>query len=232
MDEPPPAATSKPCCVCDAPNGKRCTKFKSRHYCGKACQLVDWRERGHKAQCKELAVDFQDRMLDAIVPENKPKEAPPIVEAVAPAAGSTAAARAPVVRAETSAAAKAIALNDDTPDWRGTCGICLDLLPLGQGTQRFYECCCQKLCTECADKCSTTTDARSAERQSVSRMPSGYADCRSTWTKATPVHSCCSVLRTMLVAMGSSRALSGRSSSTSSRRRKDMQWLSHGITWE
>ncbi|KAJ1453276.1 hypothetical protein M885DRAFT_406008, partial [Pelagophyceae sp. CCMP2097] len=42
-----------------------CTKCKSRHYCGKACQLVDWYDRGHKAQCKQLAAEFQDRLLDA-----------------------------------------------------------------------------------------------------------------------------------------------------------------------
>jgi TPR repeat protein len=44
--------------------------------------------------------------------------------------------------------------NGDAPDWRGTCAVCLDLLPLpGAGTQSFYECCCKRICTECSDKC-------------------------------------------------------------------------------
>ncbi|KAJ1461414.1 hypothetical protein M885DRAFT_269388 [Pelagophyceae sp. CCMP2097] len=50
MDAPPAAAVLKPCCVCAEPGGKHCTKCKSRHYCGKACQLVRARA---KAQCKQ-----------------------------------------------------------------------------------------------------------------------------------------------------------------------------------
>jgi len=97
MDEPPPAATSKPCCVCDAPNGKRCTKFKSRHYCGKACQLVDWKS-GQKAQCSQLAAEFSDRLLDELMPAKLKIKEPAIVEDVSPADGAKAglpAARAP-----------------------------------------------------------------------------------------------------------------------------------------
>ncbi|KAJ1456087.1 hypothetical protein M885DRAFT_616617 [Pelagophyceae sp. CCMP2097] len=60
MDAPP--AAPKPCCVCAAPGGKHCTLCKSRHYCSKACQVIDWKERGHKEQCKQMAADFQDRL--------------------------------------------------------------------------------------------------------------------------------------------------------------------------
>ncbi|KAJ1461167.1 hypothetical protein M885DRAFT_611898 [Pelagophyceae sp. CCMP2097] len=83
-------AASKPSCVCAAQNGKHCTKCKSRHYCSKACQLVDWR-RGHKAQCRQLASEFQDHMLDALMPEKKVKEVPAIVEGVSLADGAKAA---------------------------------------------------------------------------------------------------------------------------------------------
>ncbi|KAJ1461210.1 hypothetical protein M885DRAFT_432764 [Pelagophyceae sp. CCMP2097] len=110
MDAPPAAAAPKPCCVCDAPNGKHCTKCKSRHYCGKKCQLVDWNKGGHKVQCKQLAAAFQDRLLGAT------------------------------------------ALNGETPDWRGTCAICLDLLPIIGDQQTFYACCCKRICTDCSDK--------------------------------------------------------------------------------
>ncbi|KAJ1457387.1 hypothetical protein M885DRAFT_515522 [Pelagophyceae sp. CCMP2097] len=63
MDDRPSVAARKPCCVCAAPSGQHCTKCKSWHYCSKACQLLDWYERGHKVQCRQLAAKFQDRLL-------------------------------------------------------------------------------------------------------------------------------------------------------------------------
>jgi len=199
MDAAPAAATRAPCCVCDAPGVKHCTKCKSRHYCSKACQLVDWKEGGHKEQCKQLAAKFQDRLLDELMPAKlKIKEAPAIVEDVVPVRNTKAEApegsvvdapdrvldsrvawtfaiflricaswaallwrifpekldlnnEEPAVR--TTALAKANAVNDDRPDWRGTCAICIDRLPVGDGTQTFYSCCCKSICTECSRKC-------------------------------------------------------------------------------
>jgi hypothetical protein len=94
----PPVAAPKPCCVCDEPGGKHCTKCKSRHYCSKACQLVDWK-RGHNKACEQLTTELSDRLLDTLMPEKlKIKEAPAIVEDVSPADGAKAglpAARAP-----------------------------------------------------------------------------------------------------------------------------------------
>ncbi|KAJ1456774.1 hypothetical protein M885DRAFT_615939 [Pelagophyceae sp. CCMP2097] len=81
----------------------------------------------------------------------KIKEEPPIVEDVAPAAGLKAAARLSAV--PTAKAGEAGAVKDGTPDWRGTCVICLDLLPIEADQQRFYSCCCKRLCTECLNKC-------------------------------------------------------------------------------
>jgi TPR repeat protein len=147
MGDPPAAAAPMPCCVYDAPNGKHCTKCKSRHYCSKACQLVDWK-RGHNKACKQLAAEFQDALMPAKL---KIKEEPPIVEDVAPAA-LKAAARLSAVRADTTLV-EASAPNDDSPDWRGTCAICLDELPLEADRQMFFSCCCKKLCTACGSKC-------------------------------------------------------------------------------
>jgi TPR repeat protein len=143
-----PAAAPKPCCVCDAPNGKHCAKCKSRHYCGKACQLVDWKQ-GHKEQCKRLAAKFQDRLLDELMPEKKPKEAPPIVADVLLADG----AKARLSAVQAAKTAEAGAPNDDAPSWRGTCAICLDALPLEGDQQTFYECCCKSICTACSGEC-------------------------------------------------------------------------------
>ncbi|KAJ1456984.1 hypothetical protein M885DRAFT_615898 [Pelagophyceae sp. CCMP2097] len=103
MGDVPADAVPNPCCVCDAPNGKHCTKCKSRHYCSKKCQLIDWKEGGHKEQCKQLAAKFQDRLLDELMPAKlKIKEEPAIVEDAAPAAGLKVAARLSAMRAETT----------------------------------------------------------------------------------------------------------------------------------
>jgi TPR repeat protein len=139
----PPAAAPPPCCVCDAPGGKHCTACKSRHYCSKTCQLVDWK-RGHSKACRKLAAEFRNR-LRTPVPEKAPREAPAIVEDVLRADGANAAPRLSAVQA-------ASALSDDAPSWRDTCAICLDALPL-EGQKTFYTCCAQSICTVCHVKC-------------------------------------------------------------------------------
>jgi hypothetical protein len=68
------------------------------------------------------------------MPEKKPKEEPAIVDDVLLADGSKAAARLTALR--TAKAAEAGAPNDDTPDWRATCAICLDLLPVDGARQK------------------------------------------------------------------------------------------------
>jgi TPR repeat protein len=101
-----------------------------------------------------MAAEFQDRMLDVLMPAKlKIKEEPAIVDDVLLADGSKAAARLTAVRTQTSAVAEAGAPNDDTPDWRGTCAICLDLLPVDGARQTFNTCCCKRLCSGCSDKC-------------------------------------------------------------------------------
>jgi hypothetical protein len=150
MDEPLKAAAPKPCCVCAAPNGKHCAKCKSRHYCSKACQLVDWKEGGHKEQCRQLAAEFQDRLLDELMPKKKVKEEPAIVEDISPAAGFKAAPRLSAVPTDKTAV-EGTAVDDDAPSWRGICAICLDLPSYGDNTT-FYSCCCKVICTACSNK--------------------------------------------------------------------------------
>ncbi|GAB4819385.1 hypothetical protein N2152v2_006431 [Parachlorella kessleri] len=47
------AARPKTCAVCGKEAPLRCTGCHSRAYCGKSCQLRDWKS-GHKQQCKRL----------------------------------------------------------------------------------------------------------------------------------------------------------------------------------
>ncbi|KAJ1463550.1 hypothetical protein M885DRAFT_609817 [Pelagophyceae sp. CCMP2097] len=130
MDDAPEATSKKPCCVCDGPGGQHCTKCKSRHYCGKKCQLVDWNEGGHKTLCRQMTAEFQDRLLDELTPEKKPKEA-----------------------GHPTATATDTTLNDDKSAWRVKCAICLDVMPNEDGAQMFHSCCCKKICTGCSNKC-------------------------------------------------------------------------------
>jgi len=69
-------AAAKPCCVCDEPGGKHCTKCKSRFYCSKKCQVIDWKEGGHKARCGQLVA-----LQDGVVPKNEATQARKIKEA-------------------------------------------------------------------------------------------------------------------------------------------------------
>jgi TPR repeat protein len=48
---------------------------------------------------------------------------------------------------------KATEVHGGAPDWRGICAICLDVIPFGEGAQKFYECCCKSICTVCSEKC-------------------------------------------------------------------------------
>jgi hypothetical protein len=179
METPAAAAAPQPCCVCGGPGGQNCAKCKSRRYCSKKCQLVDW--KGHKAQCKRLAAKSQDRLLDTLMPEKLTiKEAPAIVDDVAAAAGFKAAARLSAVQAATTAVVKFTALNDDAPSWRGTCAICLDELPIGGAT--FYDCCCKKICKECSDKCR-----QHDERCPLCRAPAPASE--AEWVRRLQKHA-------------------------------------------
>jgi len=81
----------------------------------------------------------------------KIKEEPAIVADFVSADGAEAAARLSAVQAAKTAEAGAV--NVDALGWRGTCAICLDLLPIDGAGQTFYSCCCKRLCTECSNEC-------------------------------------------------------------------------------
>jgi len=82
---------------------------------------------------------------------------------------------APAAGAATTAVARA--LRDAEPDWRGTCAVCFDLMPIDGGVT-FYECCCKVLCTACYVKCRQydtrcplcRTPAPSSEAQRLRRL--------------------------------------------------------------
>ncbi|KAJ1454434.1 hypothetical protein M885DRAFT_618018 [Pelagophyceae sp. CCMP2097] len=167
MENPP--VTCKPCCVCDEAGGQHCTKCKSRHYCGKKCQLIDWYERGHKAQCPQLSLEWQRRRLGALYLKKRRLENP--IAAFFGAPGlyfwetDDRDEEDTVFLAKKEAALnlwpKASALKDATLAWRGTCPICLDQLPNDYSRRTFYECCCGSICVDCS---AHTTNAEWVRR--------------------------------------------------------------------
>ena len=75
-----PEATPR-CNVCAQPSKKlKCSKCKTP-YCSVACQVLDWKSRGHKAICKRLVKEAAERgEAPTPPPSPKPKAVPPVVE--------------------------------------------------------------------------------------------------------------------------------------------------------
>jgi TPR repeat protein len=96
-----------------------------------------------------MAADFQDRLLDELMPAKKVKEEPAIVADVLLADG----AKARLSAVQAAKTAEATALSDDAPSWRGTCAICLDALPVENERKIFYSCCCKSICAACSHEC-------------------------------------------------------------------------------
>jgi len=79
-----------------------------------------------------MAAEFQDRLLDTLMPAKLKIKVESAI--VAPASDAKAAARLACLAAiGATAVVKASALDGGAPDWRGTCAICLDLLPIESG---------------------------------------------------------------------------------------------------
>jgi hypothetical protein len=51
---PPRAGAPTRCHTCGARTSQVCAQCRQRHYCGKACQMADWRA-GHKRACRTAA---------------------------------------------------------------------------------------------------------------------------------------------------------------------------------
>ena len=140
------------CVVCAQPAEKlKCVKCKTP-YCSIACQTVDWKERGHKKECKRLvkanaaaaAKGGASRdEAQAPQPSPKPKTAPPVVDG--PARG-----RADVASAKAAASAIAAPAPLEPEHYLGTprCPICLEDWDVND-TTAILLCCCKSICVGC-----------------------------------------------------------------------------------
>ena len=179
MVAPGPGKPTVPrCVVCAQPATKlKCVKCKTP-YCSVDCQTVDWKERGHKKECKRLVEanaaaaakgGAKRDEAQTPLPSPKPKAAPPVVNGPARGRADVAAARA--------AAAAATAAPAPAPEpehWLGSprCPVCLEDWDVNARAM-IMPCCCKAVCTPCDNKllsaslqcplCRTPGHVRSAE---------------------------------------------------------------------
>ena len=131
------------CIVCASPSKHHCPKCKTL-YCSKDCQRADWKA-GHKSACKQLTADYE-RL--ATIP--KKKKDPPVVMLPEnnPAARKLSAAQSRFLVEQEKTA-------DKNQAWRGTCGVCLELLPIDLSQKCYFPCCNNFICKVCSIKCAT-----------------------------------------------------------------------------
>ncbi len=58
------SASGKCCHVCGAGNAKLCSGCQTVAYCGKQCQIQDWKGGDHKQVCRQLAARFGSSLFD------------------------------------------------------------------------------------------------------------------------------------------------------------------------
>ena len=145
-----PEATPR-CNVCAQPSKKlKCSKCKTP-YCSVACQVLDWKSRGHKAICKRLVKEAAERgEAPTPPPSPKPKAVPPVVEGPARRFIDVARARARAAAATAKAAAPAA---PEPEHWLGSsrCPICLEDWDVNKVTL-IRICCCNFVCNTCDEK--------------------------------------------------------------------------------
>ena len=145
-----PKSTMPQCVVCAQPAEKlKCVKCKTL-YCSVECQTVDWKERGHKKECKRLfkanmaAVAKGSAPRDEAptpLPSQKLKAAPPVVDG--PTRGRSDVAR--VMAAATTAPAP------EPEHWYGSsrCPVCMEDWDVNK-LPTLLICCCKHVCNPCA----------------------------------------------------------------------------------
>jgi hypothetical protein len=158
MDTQPNKSTVPRCVVCAQPAEKlKCVKCKTP-YCSAECQTVDWKERGHKKECKRLvkanaaAAAERDASQDEAStppPSPKTKTAPPVVDG--PARGRADVARARAAAAVVTTMTATTATEPEHWCWSSRCPVCLEDWDVNEMPAMLL-CCCKIICTLCLSK--------------------------------------------------------------------------------
>jgi hypothetical protein len=138
--------TLKTCTICGADKAKACRGCGTTAYCSTDCQRIDWRDRGHRKVCKEIAARAE---------APTPPPPPPRDVFYGPAPRS----HADEVRARIAAEHEAArALREANPErepvsarYGSRCPICLEEWDVN-APGVFRVCCCRKVCQSCQEK--------------------------------------------------------------------------------
>ena len=148
------------CTVCGATTAKLkyCVSCKTTRYCSKECQVVDWRDRGHKAICEKIRADreAETKRSEAPTPPSSPKPERPVF--YGPAERTHADEVRARIKADHETARVKREANPEpepivTSERYGTaCPICLeewDVNKWSQSGRMLQSCCAKTVCDSC-----------------------------------------------------------------------------------
>ena len=141
------------CTICGEKSKLACL-CETTQYCSKACQVVDWTERGHKSVCKQLrraAEAARAEVERANAPT--PPPSPPEVVFYGPAPRSRADEERARIAAEHEAARARREANPEPGSGRfgSSCPVCQEVWDVSV-PDYMLTCCCRKICWSCHEK--------------------------------------------------------------------------------
>ena len=144
------------CTVCGDEGPLKCCPCGTTRYCSKACQAVDWKQRGHKATCEKIRAEREEaKRSEAATRPSSPKPERPVF--YGPAERTYADEERARIKANFEAARAWREANPEPEPLSARCGngcgICGDLWDVNNpGLRRMQPCCCQLTCASCADR--------------------------------------------------------------------------------
>ena len=158
------------CTICGADKAKACQGCGTTAYCSTECQRIDWRDRGHRARCKQIRAERAAEAARAEAeaaraesseaaredaPPSPPSPPPPVFYGPAPRS------RADEVRARIAAeheAARARREAEPEPEptsgrFGSACPICYEDWDVnGVKGRTLMSCCCRMICNSCVKR--------------------------------------------------------------------------------
>ena len=147
------------CTVCGATTAKLkyCVSCKTTRYCSKECQVVDWRDRGHKAICEKIRADreAEAKRSEAPTPPSSPKPERPVF--YGPAERTYADEERARIKANFEAARAWREANPEPEPgpYGRRCPVCLDDWDVNKSPNFCYFC-LARTCDSCATKSINT----------------------------------------------------------------------------
>jgi hypothetical protein len=146
---------NKPCTVCGVDSAKLLCVCSIARYCSKACQTVDWKERGHKKVCSKIKAareaEAKKRAEAPTPPPSPPRDVfyGPAPRSFADDVRARIAAEHEAARARRERNPEPEALDAWVDDTR--CPVCLEDWNVNFKAT-FFSCCYKRVCSACTRK--------------------------------------------------------------------------------